>query len=127
MRKCAGFLLGLTPLVLLLGASLADVVTVGPETAEVREEPATFATVVAEVHRGDELTVIEKRDEYYLVQLPDGRQGWIRMWYVNLEPGAGGTSGPSDSTPSGETQPGGSSGLESMGRGFRGSAASPST
>lgn len=48
----------------------------------VRNGPGLNHTVLTQVDRGDRLAVLGKVSDWYLVQLPGGRTGWIVAWYV---------------------------------------------
>jgi hypothetical protein len=47
-------------------------------TATVYESDQTTSRQLTVVGLSEEFTLLEKRDSWFLVLLPDGRQGWIR-------------------------------------------------
>lgn len=54
--------------------------------ANVRESASPYAAVVATVAGGTELRGRGKRDDWYLVELPDGAQGWVHEDVVDDDP-----------------------------------------
>jgi len=66
-----------------LAAADATQVRVKVDKANVRESPSLTAPVVASVDKGKVLKVFEKSDEWYLVQLPDDKTGYIHQFVVD--------------------------------------------
>jgi hypothetical protein len=57
------------------------------KTANVREDASTKAATVAKLKKGDRLTAVEKKGEWWRVRLKDARAGWIRMDLVKNDDG----------------------------------------
>jgi hypothetical protein len=55
----------------------SNVLRVAAAQAEVHVRPAMQQPVVATLQRGAQVTVAEESGDWYLVVLPDGKQGWI--------------------------------------------------
>jgi len=55
------------------------------DTVNIRSGPATNRDVMLQVSRGARLPVLDKLSDWYKVQLPDGKTGWIVAWYVKEE------------------------------------------
>ncbi|MEW5899826.1 MAG: N-acetylmuramoyl-L-alanine amidase, partial [Bacillota bacterium] len=51
----------------------------------IRSGPGTSHDVLAQVSRGARLPFIDRSADWYKVQLPDGKIGWIVAWYVKEE------------------------------------------
>lgn len=65
----------------------------------IRSGPGTNHNVLAQVSRGTRLPFIERSADWYKVQLPDGKTGWIIAWYVS-EGGSPSSSAPAPPAPS---------------------------
>jgi len=50
----------------------------------IRSGPATGYSIIAKVRAGDKLIVVKKNGEWYMVNLPDNRQGWIAGWLTEV-------------------------------------------
>ncbi|MDW7675997.1 MAG: SH3 domain-containing protein, partial [Bacillota bacterium] len=74
---------------LLLGMSIAyasqETAVVATSVLNVRSAPGTSHTMVTQVKEGDKLTILDKQQDWYLVALPAGGQGWIANWLVTVE------------------------------------------
>jgi hypothetical protein len=57
------------------------------KTANVREDASTKAATVATLKKGDRLTAVEKKGEWWRVRLKDTRAGWIRKDLVKNDDG----------------------------------------
>ncbi len=55
------------------------------DTVNIRSGPATNHDVLLQVSRGVRLPVLDKSADWYKVQMPDGKMGWIVAWYVTEE------------------------------------------
>lgn len=69
-------------------------VRVTATTLNVRAEPSTTASSIAQVRKGDRLTLIAAGDEWMKVQMPDGATGWVAKQHVSRD-GAAASSPPS--------------------------------
>lgn len=63
-----------------------DLLEVSTKTANVRRNPSTAADKMASVKRGDMLSLVRERNNWYFAILPDGRRGWIYKDLVILRP-----------------------------------------
>lgn len=54
--------------------------------ADLREVPSPYSRVMATVPGGTELRGRGKNDDWYLVELPDGKQGWVHEDLVDDDP-----------------------------------------
>lgn len=66
------------------GDLVQELWTVTGEKVRVRASGSTAAATVALVERGSELAVLDKRGNWFEVDLPDGQRGWI--WRELIEP-----------------------------------------
>ncbi|MCL6448911.1 MAG: N-acetylmuramoyl-L-alanine amidase [Armatimonadetes bacterium] len=55
------------------------------DAVNIRSGPGTSHDVLAQVSRGARLPFIDRSADWYQVQLPDGKTGWIIAWYVKEE------------------------------------------
>lgn len=55
------------------------------DMVNIRSGPATNRDVMLQVSRGARLPVLDRLSDWYKVQLPDGKTGWIVAWYVKEE------------------------------------------
>ena len=60
-------------------------VRVTGSTLNVRGGPSGSAAVVAKVKKGERLTLLEESSDWYRVQLPAGKEGWVSARYVRKE------------------------------------------
>lgn len=68
--------------------SLEKAVVTG-SIVNIRKGPGTEYPVNGQVKSGTELTILKGENNWYLVMLPDGKQGWIAGWLVNTNRVAG--------------------------------------
>ncbi|MBW1800003.1 MAG: SH3 domain-containing protein, partial [Deltaproteobacteria bacterium] len=54
-------------------------VSIVAETAQLREEPSVFATVLSKLEKGSVLLIKDKKGEWYSVQLQNGTSGWVHQ------------------------------------------------
>jgi uncharacterized protein YgiM (DUF1202 family) len=54
-------------------------------TLNVRGEPSTTAASIAQVRKGDRLTLIAAGDEWMKVRMPDGAIGWVAKQHVSRD------------------------------------------
>lgn len=66
-----------------LAAADATQVRVKVDKANVRESPSLTAPVVASVDKGEVFKVFEKADEWYMIQLPNNKTGYIHQFVVD--------------------------------------------
>jgi opacity protein-like surface antigen len=66
-----------------LAAANANQVRVKVEKANIRQKPDLSAPIVATAEKGDVFKVFEKADEWYLIQLPDNKTGYIHQFVVD--------------------------------------------
>ena len=57
------------------------------KTANVREDASTKAATVARLKKGDRLTAVEEKGDWWRVKLRDTRAGWIRKDLVKKDDG----------------------------------------
>jgi len=71
-------------------------VRVTASTLNVRAEPSTTAESIAQVRKGDRLTLIAAGDEWMKVRMDDGAIGWVAKQHVSREgsPSAAATARP---------------------------------
>ncbi len=50
----------------------------------VRSGPGTTFSIVTKVRSGEKFTVLNKSGDWYMVSLPDNRQGWIAGWLAEV-------------------------------------------
>lgn len=55
------------------------------DMVNIRSGPATNRDILLQVSRGARLPVMDRSADWYKVQLPDGKTGWIVAWYVTEE------------------------------------------
>jgi len=55
----------------------------------IRKGPGTEYGVTGQVKSGAVLTILKSENNWYLVKLPDGKQGWIANWLVTVNRVAG--------------------------------------
>lgn len=60
------------------------VAVVAGSIVNVRSGPGTSNTVIGQVSRGDNLSVVEQSGDWYRVKLPGGGTGWVAGWLVNV-------------------------------------------
>ena len=60
-------------------------VRVTGSTLNVRSGPSGSAAVVAKVRKGDRLTLLEERADWFRVQLPAGNEGWVSARYARKQ------------------------------------------
>jgi TonB family protein len=63
----------------------AVTVRVTGSTLNVRGGPSAGAAVVGKVRKGERLTLLEERPDWYRVQLPSGSEGWVSSRYALKE------------------------------------------
>lgn len=51
-----------------------------------RSEPDLKGQVISVLNRGLTVSILEEKEEWYRVQLADGRQGWVYRQYITLQP-----------------------------------------
>lgn len=68
--------------------SLEKAVVTG-SIVNIRKGPGTHHAVSGQVKTGAELTILKSESNWYLVKLPDGKQGWIAGWMVSVNRVAG--------------------------------------
>ncbi|MBS3975191.1 MAG: N-acetylmuramoyl-L-alanine amidase [Syntrophomonadaceae bacterium] len=66
-------------------------------TVNIRSSPGLDFPVITQVAYGQWLEVLDARDNWYRVQLPDGTNGWIASWFVALKYSPAGAT-PSDNS-----------------------------
>src|SRR5215475_10812073 len=49
---------------------------------EVRSGPGSRYEVIAKVQSGESYVVVAQEQEWYKIQLPDGREGWVHRFYM---------------------------------------------
>lgn len=54
--------------------------------ANMRVEPSTNAKVLAVLKKGNKLTVLEEKNEWYRIKLDDGKEGWVAASVTSLQP-----------------------------------------
>jgi hypothetical protein len=59
-----------------------------PARIEVRSGPGLRYEVMAEVPSGGSYVVVAQEQEWYKIQLPDGREGWVHRFYMGQPPSA---------------------------------------
>ena len=57
-----------------------------PALIEVRSGPGLRYEVMAEVPSGGSYEVVAQEQEWYKIQLPDGREGWVHRFYMGQPP-----------------------------------------
>ena len=57
-------------------------ITDGSKSVNIREEPATGSKAIGEANNGEEFVLISKEPDWYSVELPDKRKGWIYRSYL---------------------------------------------
>ncbi len=57
-------------------------ITDGSKSANIREEPATGSNAIGLANNGEEFVLISKEPDWYSVELPDKRKGWIYKSYL---------------------------------------------
>jgi N-acetylmuramoyl-L-alanine amidase len=62
-----------------------EVAVVTGESLNIRSGPGTNHSIVAQAVRGDKLPVLEKRNDWYRVTVPGGKQGWVAGWRVKVK------------------------------------------
>ncbi|WP_051688031.1 N-acetylmuramoyl-L-alanine amidase [Desulfofalx alkaliphila] len=63
----------------------------------VRSGPGTGHSIVETVNRGERLNRLAEEGQWYKVQLPNGKEGWVANWLAKIDdaaPPANGPSGP---------------------------------
>lgn len=60
-------------------------VRVTGSTLNVRGGPSGSAAVIAKVKKGERLTLLEESSDWYRVQLPAGKEGWVSARYARKE------------------------------------------
>lgn len=58
-------------------------------SVNIRKGPGTEYGVSGQVKAGSALTILKSENNWYLVKLPDGKQGWIANWLVTVNRVAG--------------------------------------
>jgi curli biogenesis system outer membrane secretion channel CsgG len=58
-------------------SGLPNQVFVAVTTANIRSGPGTEYGVISSVRQGEKLTVLGEKEDWYNVELPDGKKGWI--------------------------------------------------
>lgn len=56
--------------------ALIGIVTVNASALNIRSEPSMSGEILTQVDRGEDLPLLEVRESWMLVRLPDGRTGW---------------------------------------------------
>ncbi|GAW91270.1 SH3 domain-containing protein [Calderihabitans maritimus] len=80
-----------TILFLLTIAGQASVALAGKQVVvrgkyvNIRSGPGTNHTKLGRSYRGDKYPLLQKKGDWYQVQLPDGREGWLAGWLTRLE------------------------------------------
>jgi len=62
---------------------------VSEDVVNVRNGPGTNFARITQVKVGENLTVLKSENKWYLVKLPNGRQGWVANWLIQLNRVAG--------------------------------------
>lgn len=65
---------------------------------DVRSGPGSTYEVIAKVASGGSYVVVAQEQEWYKIQLPDGREGWIHRLYMGQEPPPPGQAQPPSRT-----------------------------
>lgn len=71
-----------------------QIATVQTIALNVRQEPTVNSPILSQVHREDRITIQDKKNNWYKIQLPDKTTGWVADWLI-FE----GESGPYTSLP----------------------------
>lgn len=74
--------------------SAQQTATVQTDGLNLRSEANTTSSILATLATGSSLTILEKQGEWYRVQTPNGKTGWVAGWLINV-------SQPSVPTPTG--------------------------
>ena len=77
---------------ILCSSALAETVYVNAKTAPLKSDKTASSSVIAELKRGDELSVIKKEGNWYQVRTKQGKTGWIYSFKITTkkpEKGAG--------------------------------------
>ncbi|MCM3473103.1 SH3 domain-containing protein [Brevibacillus borstelensis] len=59
--------------------------TVQTDGLNLRAESSTASAVLGTLKAGSTLTVLEKKEDWYRVQTPDGKIGWVAGWLVTVQ------------------------------------------
>ncbi|WP_342406158.1 SH3 domain-containing protein [Brevibacillus sp. FSL K6-2834] len=59
--------------------------TVQTDGLNLRAESNTASAVLGTLKAGSTLTVLEKKEDWYRVQTPDGKTGWVAGWLVTVQ------------------------------------------
>jgi uncharacterized protein YraI len=59
------------------GAAAAEMLHVRAGRGGVRSGPGAAYDIIGAVRQGETYTSLDRRDEWYLIRLVDGREGWI--------------------------------------------------
>ncbi|WP_164525466.1 N-acetylmuramoyl-L-alanine amidase [Siminovitchia acidinfaciens] len=69
--------------------------TVTGEVVNVREKPGTSYSIITQIKKGETYPIIKEKNDWYEVELPSGKTGWIAGWLAskdsNSEPSIEGT------------------------------------
>ncbi|MFZ5942766.1 MAG: SH3 domain-containing protein [Bacillota bacterium] len=71
------------------GNSSFETATVKGNILNVRKGPGTNYAVIGQAKAGAKLTILKSENSWYLVKLPDGKQGWVANWLVEVNRVAG--------------------------------------
>jgi N-acetylmuramoyl-L-alanine amidase len=77
--------------------SKTDTITTATVTAtllNVRDNFSLNGTVIDQVKKGDKLTVLSQQSNWANVKLPNGKEGWVAGWYLEISTS---TTNPNDS------------------------------
>jgi N-acetylmuramoyl-L-alanine amidase len=81
------------------GASAERTATVTATLLNVRNDFSLNGSVVSQVKKGDQLTIVSEQNNWCKVKLPNGSVGWVAGWYLDKS-----TSTPTPSTDSDQAE-----------------------
>jgi cell wall-associated NlpC family hydrolase len=70
----------------LAGDSSGTLLWAVSSVVDVRREPEHSSELLTQAIMGEEMTLLDKRGDWYLVMLDDGYHGWVRSWNVGEFP-----------------------------------------
>ena len=70
-----------------------QIASINSSTVNIRSGPGTTFPIMVQVRAGDKLPILDTQDRWYLVKLPDGRQGWLANWLADISQVAGAQQG----------------------------------
>lgn len=65
-------------------SSAAPTATVNVDGLNLRSESNTSSAIVGTLNQGTVLTVLERQGDWYKVNTPDGKTGWVAGWLVSV-------------------------------------------